>query len=149
MICSYCSVEMPDISAFCPGCGRSTVAPPEPADSVATGERLLAALAYVALLPAALFLTLPSFRTNRFVRFHSWQSVLLVVLTLVLAGVTRLLFALLSIIPAIGLLFATLMAGLVALALLMTWCVVVLMALQGKHYELAWLGRWAEALAVQ
>lgn len=147
MICSYCSAEMPDISGFCPGCGRSTVAETEPAPAAGPSHRIFAAAAYVALLPAALFLTLPSFRTNRFMRFHSWQSVLLVAVALVLAGVTRLLFSLLSIVPGIGFLFAALMTGLVTLALVMTWCVVVIMALRGKHYELPWLGRWAEMLA--
>ena len=147
MICSYCSAEMPDISAFCPACGRSIAAAPEPAQAAGSGDRVLAALAYVALLPAALFLTLPSFRTNRFLRFHSWQSVLFFGLTLALAGLTRLLFSLLSIVPGIGFPFAVLMAGLVTLALVMTWCVVVIMALRGKHYELPWLGRWAEMFA--
>ena len=108
---------------------------------------LLAAVSYVALLPAALFLTLPSLRASRYLRFHSWQSVLFVVTTLALAALTRGIFALLSIIPGIGLLFATLLAGLVALALVMLWCILALKALQGQTYELPWLGRWARALA--
>lgn len=149
MICSYCSAEMPDISAFCPGCGRSisAVADLDMLETKTdTGNRLFAALAYVALLPAGLFLILPSFKNNHFVRFHSWQSVLFVVVTAVLAGFTRAMFSLLSIIPGIGFLFATLMAGLVTLALVMMWCVLVIKALQGKRYELPWLGRWAATL---
>jgi len=155
MICSHCSAEMPAISAFCPGCGRSVYPeaglpeadPPVPAASARFGDSLLAAISYVALLPAALFLALPSLRANRFIRFHSWQSILFVVAAVVLAALTRVVFALLSIIPGIGLLFATLLAGLVTLALVMLWCVLVLKALQGHTYELPWLGRWASALA--
>ena len=141
---------MPAISAFCPGCGRS-VSPatdvPAIEEAVRFADCLLAALSYVALLPAALFLTLPSLRASRYLRFHSWQSVLFVVTTLALAALTRGIFALLSIIPGIGLLFATLLAGLVALALVMLWCILALKALQGQTYELPWLGRWARALA--
>ena len=141
---------MPDISAFCPGCGRSTSATVDmdvPETETATGDRLFAALAYVALLPASLFLILPSFKSNYFVRFHSWQSVLFVLVTAVLAGLTRAMFSLLSIIPGIGFLFATLLAGIVTLALVMMWCVLVIKALQGKRYELPWLGQWAATLA--
>lgn len=150
---------MPDISAFCPACGRSTSASagrvlPQSEDTTQTEnmefgvrERVLAALAYLALVPAVLFLILPSLKTARFVKFHSWQSVFFVAVTIVLAGMTRALFWLLAIIPAIGFLFATLMAGLVTLALVTVWCILVIKALQGKGYELPWLGRWAETLA--
>lgn len=116
-------------------------------DPVKIGDCMLAAISYVALLPAALFLALPSLRASRFVRFHCWQSVLFGVSTVVLAALTRGVFALLSVIPGVGLLFAMLLAGVVALALAMLWCVLVLKALQGQTYELPWLGRWAGALA--
>jgi uncharacterized membrane protein len=151
MICSYCSVEMPDISAFCPGCRRSVnaLAEPAPEEQIESGirERLLATLAYMAALPAIVFLALPSLKTSRFVRFHSWQSVLFVLGALLLAGVTRVLFAIFSVIPVIGFLFSTLLAGLVALALVMIWCVLVVKTLQGKNYELPLMGPWAAVLA--
>jgi len=150
MICSYCSSEMPAISAFCPGCGRSADSSSETVSSepraAGFGEALAGSLAYFALLPALLFLGLPSFRARRFLRFHSWQSVLFVITTLAIAALTRAIFALLAIIPGMGFLFAVLLAGVVALALVMIWCVLVLKALQGRTYELPWLGRWATLL---
>ena len=155
MICTYCSAEMPAISVFCPGCGRAVnsgadVSPgdvPPREDTVKIADCLLAAISYIALLPAILFLALPSLRSSRYVRFHCWQSVLFAVSTVVLAALTRGVFALLSVIPGVGLLFAILLAGVVALALAMLWCVLVLKAVQGQTYELPWLGRWAGALA--
>lgn len=140
---------MPAISVFCPGCGRavnSAADVPLAEDPAKIGDRLLAAFSYVALLPAVLFLALPSLRSGRFVRFHCWQSVLFAVSTVVLAALTRGVFALLSVIPGVGLLSAILLAGVVALALAMLWCVLVFKALQGQTYELPWLGRWAGAL---
>jgi uncharacterized membrane protein len=40
-------------------------------------DRAPAALAYLTLVPAVVFLLLPAYRRRMFVRFHAWQSVLL------------------------------------------------------------------------
>jgi uncharacterized membrane protein len=151
MICPHCSAEMPEISAFCPGCGHSvqgsddrTVAFERAANA---RDALLGALAYIALLPAVLFLTLPSLKASRFVRFHSWQSVFFAIVTVMLAGLMRGLFALLSLFAGLGFLFATLTVGLVLLAVVLLWLVLVIKAVQGESYELPWLGRIASGLA--
>lgn len=150
MICPYCSVEMPDISAFCPACGRSVSPsaesiPEEPIEN-GTTDRLLAALAYFSALPAIVFLALPSLKARRFVRFHSWQSVFFALATLLAAIIARVLVAIFSVIPVVGFLFGTLLAGLITLALIIMWCVLVIKTLQGKIYELPLLGPWAVAL---
>jgi uncharacterized membrane protein len=151
MICPYCSAEMPEISVFCPGCGRSVQEGDEAVfpstRAVNSREALLGALAYIALLPAVLFLTVAGLKASRFVRFHSWQSVLLAIATVILAGLMRGLFALLSIFPGVGFLFATLAVGLVFLAIVFLWLVLVIKAVQGETYELPWLGRIAAGLA--
>jgi uncharacterized membrane protein len=151
MICPYCSAEMPEISAFCPGCGRSvqgndnTVPASERAAN--TRDALLGASAYIALVPAVLFLASPSLKASRFVRFHSWQSVLFAIATVILAGLMRGLFALFSLFPGVGFLFATLTIGLVSLAVVFLWMVLVIKAVQGEGYEVPWLGRIAAGLA--
>ena len=151
MICPHCFSEMPEISAFCPGCGRSVQGSDDAAlafePAANTRDALLGGLAYVALLPAVLFLTLPSLKTSRFVRFHSWQSVFFAILTVILAGLMRGLFALFSVFPGAGFLFATLTVGLVFLAVVFLWLVLVIKAVQGESYELPWLGRIASGLA--
>lgn len=129
---------MPEISAFCPGCGRSVARSEAPETWVAPFSRdaLLAALAYVAFVPALLLLAVPSTRRREFIRFHSWQSIVYVVASLVVAGCTRLIFALLALFPFAGYLLGWLLAGLVALALFFVWVLLVIKAALGEAYLL-------------
>jgi uncharacterized membrane protein len=141
---------MPEVSAFCPGCGR-TVEPEADAYSVAfipalSRYALLAVIAYFTAIPAAILLAIPSLRSSRFVRFHAWQSVLFSVAAVVIAAVTWLVFSLLSHFF-VGFLLASLTAGLVALALVFLWMAIVVKAALGDTYELPFIGRWAGELA--
>lgn len=153
MICSYCSAEMPEISMFCPGCGRAV----KPADSEATvsiaassrSDSLIAAVSYASPIPAILFLAIPGLKFNNsaFVRFHSWQSILFSVATIIVGFLVRLVFAILSFIPWVGFLFAWLSIGVVSLAVVILWIVLVVKAAQGEAYELPKLGSMALHLA--
>src|SRR5689334_6590557 len=96
MICSKCSAEMPEISAYCPACGYPVNAASDPLRANDLTDKLLAAIAYVAILPAVVFLVVPGVRLRPFVRFHAWQAVLFVVGTCVLAVIVRLLFLVFS-----------------------------------------------------
>lgn len=107
---------------------------------------MLGAVAYVGLLPAVLFLALPSLKASRFVRFHSWQSVFFVLVTVILAGLMRGMFAISSFLGGAGFLFAFLIVGLVFLSVVFLWFVLVVKALQRTAYELPWLGRIAAGL---
>lgn len=151
MICPHCSSKMPEISAFCPGCGRSVqesaeVGLPE-LRTTSTRDALLGALAYVALVPAIIFLALPSLKASKFVRFHSWQSIFFTLAAIILAICMRGLFAFFSLFPGTGFLLGVLASGLVFLALVFLWLVLVTKAIQGEAYEVPWLGRLAENLA--
>lgn len=151
MICPHCSAEMPEISVFCPGCGRSVQegdVPASPELHAGTArDAILGALAYVTVFPAILFLVLPSLKANRFVRFHSWQSVLFAITAVVLAACLRGVFAFFSLFPGIGFLLGVLACGLVFIALVFLWVVMVIKALQGQAYEVPWLGHFAANLA--
>lgn len=149
MICSYCSAEMPEISAFCPGCGRSVtpVGGDRPVFAARLRDSLLGTLAYVAVVPAIVFLAVPRLGSGRFVRFHSWQSILFAVASALAALATRLLFFVLSVIPFGGFLLAWLSIGLVALAIVILWGVLALKAALGEAFELPWLGPLAAHLA--
>jgi uncharacterized membrane protein len=136
---------MPEISAFCPVCGRSVNAPPTLlADD--TRDVVLGALAYVTVLPAILFL-IPALRSSRFVRFHSWQSVFFAVAAAVAAFVMKLLFAVFSILPVIGFLLAWLSVGVSFIAIVMIWVALAVKAAQGQSYGLPVIGRVAAQLA--
>src|SRR3954471_21457710 len=108
MICSNCDAPMPDVSAFCPACGISVA---EPHTAVNSRDRALGALAYVGLVPAIILLLIPALRGNRFVRFHSWQSVLFTVASALLALALKLLVVILGILPVVGFLLAWLSLG--------------------------------------
>jgi uncharacterized membrane protein len=147
MICPDCSSEMPEISSYCPGCGRSIHGESELPRAGDTTEAVLGALAYFTIIPAVVLLAVPQFRGKAFLRFHAWQSILFVIATTVIGLAMRLFVAILSLVPFIGFLFAWLSVGLVFLAFVVLWAVLVVKAGQGQGYELPWLGHFAYRLA--
>ena len=153
MICSHCAAVMPDISAYCPTCGRSVAEGPElptGSDAIAVAadlrEAILGALAYFTILPAIIFLAVPAFRAKPFLRFHAWQSILFACASAIIGAGMKAISAILSFVPFIGFLFSWLAAGLVFLALVMLWAVLVVKAGQGEAYELPWIGQFAARL---
>ena len=143
---------MPDVSAFCPVCGRSVQNDGEsesPGSDVPPLSRiaLVAVVAYMTFVPALIFLFVPALKNVRFVRFHALQSLLFVGATLVIAGATRLAFLVLALFPFLGFLWAWLLAGLVALAVTFLWVVLVIKAALGEAYELPVIGPWAARLS--
>lgn len=136
---------MPDISVFCPACGRSTSA--EAFDSTNSLEKILSVLAYVGLVPAIVFLIVPPLRRKRLVGFHSWQSLFLSLSAIVLAGILRLLFLILSVLPVVGFLVSWLLLGIAGLAIFTLWVVLMVKAGQGQHFELPVIGPFADRLS--
>ena len=148
---------MPDISEFCPSCGRSVregnfFAPEEPGIAqdapeisptpapppVDWNDRWIGALAYLTFLPALVFLVLRQFKQRKFVRFHALQSLLFwgAVVVFVLLGLLASMF---------GWLFTWLLSGtLIGLALFFTWLLLWIKALQGEWFGLPWLGSLAQ-----
>jgi uncharacterized membrane protein len=137
---------MPDVSAFCPACGLSVAETP---GTVNSRDRALGALAYVGLLPAMILLLIPALRGNRFVRFHSWQSVLFTVASALLGLVLKLLFVILAILPVIGFLLAWLSLGIGSMGIFFLWVVLLIKAALGNSYQLPVIGPWAEQLATR
>ncbi|MBV9182380.1 MAG: hypothetical protein JO356_13805 [Acidobacteria bacterium] len=133
--------------AFCPECGQAVEQFESEERARDLQAAVLGALAYLTFLPALLFLIIPPLRRHSFVRFHSWQSIFFAVLSLLLIVVVRLLFALLSLLPGIGFLLAWLCVGVVSIAVVIVWLVLVLKAALGRVYQLPWIGAQAARLA--
>jgi uncharacterized membrane protein len=137
---------MPDISAFCPSCGRSISSEPE-VHAAAPADAVLGAVAYVGVLPAIAFLLIPAIKQKSFVRFHSWQSLLFAGATLVIGIVGKVLFLFFSILPGIGYLFSWLSMGILSIAVFVIWVVLLVKAATGRGYELPVIGPFATQLA--
>lgn len=143
--CPQCETSMPDSAAFCPRCGRRMIAAPAAVGT--TGwlqENVAGALAYMTVIPAIIFLRIMPFKRNQFVRFHSWQSIFLVVAGLVIGAAVRVVFAIFALIPRIGYLFSWLVVILVSLAWFLVWLVVMVKAFQGEQFKLPIIGDFAE-----
>src|SRR5690349_12201735 len=92
--CASCGAAMPEISGFCPGCGRPVSHAAEAAAADGPSPRLktrvAAAAAYLTVIPAALLLVINPYRREPFVRFHAFQSIVLAFVGLLIAGILRL-----------------------------------------------------------
>jgi uncharacterized membrane protein len=159
---------MPDNVAFCPGCGRRMWVPGQDAKRPAASppvirtpavppvtvtpasvpsqfkDNLLAALAYVTFIPAVIFVLIEPFKRNRFIRFHSFQSIFLTVATIVIAIALRILYSLLTLIPVVGYLLAWLALAVAVLGWGILWLVLLVKALQGQSFRLPLIGSLAE-----
>jgi len=107
-------------------------------------ENVAGALAYLTFIPAIIFLRVMPFKRNHFVRFHSFQSIYLLIVGLLAALVMRLVFSLLALIPWLGYLLAWLAVLLVVLAGVVLWAVAVVKAFQGELFKLPIIGDFAE-----
>ena len=145
--CPQCAAAMPNAAAYCPGCGRA-MRPVERARGTvgALPETLAGALAYF-LLPAIVFLLVKPYNQNRFVRFHSFQSLGVCLVVLVVGAMLRVVGFVLFFIPALGPLLVGLVSMVVILAFIVVWAVLVVKALQGEMFKLPVVGEFAERKA--
>lgn len=104
------------------------------------------AIAYMIFVPANLFLLIMPYNTNRFVRFHAWQSLFL--------SITGILISLLMSFALV--LFLVFEANLLLtfkrlfwLTWLVLWLICVLKALNGQRFKIPILGALAERQASQ
>jgi uncharacterized membrane protein len=159
---------MPDNVAFCPGCGRRMWVPGQDAKRPAASppvirppavppvtvtpasvpsqfkDNLLAALAYITFMPAVIFVLIEPFKRNRFIRFHSFQSIFLTVAAIVIAFALRILYSVFTLIPVVGYLIAWLALAVAVLGWGILWLVLLVKALQGQTFRLPLIGSLAE-----
>lgn len=96
-------------------------------------------LAYVTIIPAIVFLLIEPYSRNRFVRFHSWQSIFFNIAWWVLWIGLRIVVHL----PLLG--FLTLLVWpLVWLGGFIVWLILVVKANQGQMWKLPVIGDMAE-----
>jgi len=160
-VCNNCGYQPYRTSRFCPNCGAIIAAPvasaapagvasPTPAaapdkqftaSDVSTGlpDNFAGMLAYF-ILPAIVFLLIRPFKRNRFVRFHSIQC-LLTVSVLIVVQLALALFG--KVMP----LLVLSMYGLLVLAEITLWLLLLFKTYQGERFKLPVIGDIAERLA--
>ncbi len=102
-------------------------------------ENIAGLLSYF-VLPAAVFLFLQRFNRNRFVRFHAFQCLITVGVLIFVH------FALILLVRALPLVALPLI-GLVMLAELTVWLLLLVKTYQGEMFKLPFVGDLAEQLA--
>jgi uncharacterized membrane protein len=143
--CPQCGIQMPDNTAFCPGCGWNTTRPVL-GTTGGIRDNIAGALAYFTFMPAIVFLLAEPFKKNRFIRFHSFQSVLLTIAAVVAGLALKLIFLILALIP-LGHLLLLLISAIVVLGCVILWLVLMVKALQGEQFKLPFMGDLAERQA--
>jgi uncharacterized membrane protein len=148
--CPECEASIPEAAASCPACGRQINLSEEELAQGKIGalpRTVAGALAYCALVPAILFLLVEPYKEDRFVRFHSFQSIGLTVVAVAAAAILRIAGVVLALLPRVGPLMVILVSMAVGLGVVVLWGVVVVKALQGEMFELPWIGEVAQRQA--
>lgn len=85
--CSKCGVQVNDGSSFCQACGTAVAgaaagsaiplsAPPPPMANAGMTNNVAGLLCYIlGIITGIIFLVLEPYKSNRFVRFHAFQSI--------------------------------------------------------------------------
>ncbi len=136
--CTGCGTEIAAGAAACPSCGQAAAAAPiaAPAPTGGLTDNVAGALAYFTFIPAIIFLVMEPYNTNKFLRFHSFQSLFLCVLCFVVGFVVGL-------IPVVNIIAVPLLL----VGELVIWLVLVLKAYQGQKFKLPVIGDIAEQQA--
>ena len=167
--CSACGNSLPEGAQACPKCGagvspaftaqpgyqtvgqsggqpfaQTTSPPPIGTAPVASGltDNIAGALAYVTIIPAIVFLVVAPYNKNRFIRFHSFQSIFFSVAWVVLWKVLGIVVH----IPLLG--WATILLWpVISLGGFIIWLILVAKAYSGQMFKLPGIGDFAEKQA--
>ena len=105
---------------------------------------MAAAISYITFIPAVLFLVMEPYNRDRFVRFHSWQSISL---WIVLVGV-RIIFYVLSAMSFHLLWWLFLLIRMaIGFVLFVFWLIALIKASQGQWYKIPIVGDLASSFA--
>ena len=143
--CNHCGAPL--LAAVPPAASASAPLPAAPAPAypppppVAAGSGLspnaAAALSYITFIPAVLFLMVEPYNKTPLVRFHSFQSIGLNIVAVVIYVAIRILMF-----PFGFILFGMVHAA-VTLVLFVLWLVCVLNAVKGAYFKLPIIGDFA------
>jgi len=150
--CNQCGADVAGVK-FCSKCGAPVEASPaagsSPSEGAATAgagsssdvsQNIAAALAYITPVAIVLLLIDP-YKSNRFVRFHSFQSIFYFLATFAVYIVFGVLSAILAI---IGAGFLAFFFPVLQLLFFVLWILLVIKAYQGQTFKLPVIGDLAQ-----
>ena len=171
MQCPSCHNEVSPQSSFCGFCGAALNAAPAgtpatpagyapvpgeayaapaaaPSAPAAAGlsENAAAAISYLTIIPAIIFLVLEPYNRMRLVRFHAFQSIAFFVATIVIWVALSIVHVMLSFVPLVWIIFLLLDLAL-SVGFFIAWLIAVLKASKGEYYKLPIIGDFAEKQA--
>jgi len=131
--CSKCGTAVPAGATACPSCGEAQASAPAAGATASSGltPNIAGALAYIPIV-AILWLVLEPYNKDRFIRFHSFQSLAVAVCWFVLNIV-------LLIIPVIG----WILLPLVGLGVFIVWLICIFKAFNNDKFNVPVIGDWA------
>lgn len=162
--CAACGTQMADNAAFCPACGRAAAQPvgatgpttpasvpitpaAQPVAAAPLADNIAGMLAYITFIPAVIFLLIEPYNRNRFVRFHSFQSLFFHVGIVILDIALIIATSILHIVPVIGTLISIVLWPLISLGIFLLWILLLVKAYQGEMFKLPVIGDMAERQA--
>jgi uncharacterized membrane protein len=135
-VCASCGTPLGVDEVTCSACGVAVQLPRPPIGR--TGlfrDNVAGSLAYFTCLPAIIFILREPYKGNRFIRFHSWQSVWLTVTVIILAVLSFF---------ALGHLIVLLACAIGFVGAVIVWMLLIVKALQGEMFKLPLIGSFAE-----
>jgi uncharacterized membrane protein len=168
MQCPSCHNEVAPTATFCGFCGASLAVAPAggpatapagyapvggstyaapaaaPAAPAAGGlsETAAAAISYITIIPAIIFLVIEPYNRMRLVKFHAIQCIALHVAWIAVWIAFMILTVALHFVPLIGLLFG-LVEFAIAIGFFIIWLLCILKASKGEYYKVPFIGDFA------
>jgi uncharacterized membrane protein len=169
MQCPSCHNEVSPQATFCGFCGASLAAaapaggPAAPAGYAPVGgstyaapaappvaapaagslsETAAAAISYITIIPAIIFLVIEPYNKMRLVKFHAIQCIALHVAWIAVWMATMILSVILHFIPLVGVLFFFVDMA-IAIGFFIAWLLCILKASKGEYYKLPVIGDFA------
>ncbi|HTZ89209.1 MAG TPA: zinc-ribbon domain-containing protein [Alloacidobacterium sp.] len=135
-------------AGYTPVAGSVYAAPATPGAPAAGGlsENAAAAIAYITIIPAIIFLVLEPYNRMRLVRFHAVQSIALAVAWFVIWICVSIVHTMLHFIPFLYLLLVLVDLA-ISVGFFIAWLLCILKASKGEYFKLPIIGDFAEKQA--
>ena len=146
--CANCGAQLTEGTSFCSSCGGpvggAAPAAPSPAASTGLTSNAAGALAYFTFIPAIIFLVVDPYKNDRFIRFHSFQSIFFAVVWVAFHIVWMVLTGILGILT-LG--FLGVIMGLLSLVIFLIffgfWIFLMYKAYESQYYRAPLIGALA------